>query len=191
MILQEGWKGVDVSGWQRHRLPWTKLPLRFAVVKATEGERHRSEGWRLHARDVKRAGMALGAYHFAHLDGDPVRQARLFVRVLRAGPWPDFAALDVEWSRRHDSKGPASKRVAWIKAWIAEVEGATKLPVAIYTQASYWRWKLGKADLSKWPLWQAGRWRIKGWPATMVQRKGRLPGVRGKIDINTVKRGWA
>lgn len=176
-----------MSGWQSKPLPWDGLDLDFAVVKATEGRTHRSRGWRLHARDIASAGMVLGAYHFMHLDAPVDVQAAHFLDVVTlSGPTPAFAALDVEWSRKHDPKAKPRLRVKRIIEWCRTVRDSLGVPVMVYTQASYYRGRLAShPDLRRWPLWQAGRHALPGWEPTLVQRVGRLEGVEGRLDIDT------
>ncbi len=188
-ILRAGWRGVDVSSAQKTLPPLEDLD--FVIVKATEGSTFVSPGWEMHAQTVKDSGLRFGAYHFAKLGNGTARgQAEHFLANLH--PWPDFAALDVEWSS--DKGAPTMKprrRAAWIRDWIRVVEAAG-LPVTIYMQASYYRGRLAShRSLHRWPLWQAGRHTIPEWPAMMVQRVGRLAGHDGRIDIDTVRGGWS
>ena len=84
-------KGIDVSRWQ----PTTPslAGLEFAFAKASEALAP-DPRWAMHSANIRKAGIILGAYHFARSDiSTPEKQAQYFVATA---PDADLYALDVE-----------------------------------------------------------------------------------------------
>lgn len=71
-------------------------------------------GFDKHAEAASRAGLAVGAYHFAACDSDPIKQAEFFLRRmknygLRPGDIPPF--MDLEYAKQTlATKGPSYVR---------------------------------------------------------------------------------
>ena len=83
-----GWAAVKAAG------------ASFTFVKATEGLSYTDSRFVHNWPAIFKAGIAIrGAYHYAHVESDPVAQARHFVQAVeRAGGFHrgDFAILDAE-----------------------------------------------------------------------------------------------
>jgi lysozyme len=82
-------RGIDISRWQG-TTP-SLAGLAFCFVKATEGQTTDPK-YAMHAANVRKAGIVLGAYAFGHR-GDGAGQARHLLEVARGA---DLLALDVE-----------------------------------------------------------------------------------------------
>jgi hypothetical protein len=82
--------GIDISGNQTSTPPLTGKS--FCIVKATEGLWH-DPMYATHCANVRKAGIALGAYAFNRSDVDVASQATEFAKTSGNA---DFWAIDVE-----------------------------------------------------------------------------------------------
>lgn len=193
--------GIDVSGWQP-KIDWSQVAAAghaFAFVKATEGVTGVSSRFAEQRREARRAGLMVGAYHFARPETDAVSQAEHFCHVVMGDPRPGDLppVLDFELAERG---APADQLCGWAMAWLERVERLTSRWPVIYTGPSFWRARLlpaGRAalDLTSWTLWEAHH---TDDPAPMPMRdapdwhwafwqhshEGVVPGIAGRVDLN-------
>ncbi len=113
--------GVDTSHYQRGRIDLKAARaegLQWWYVKATEGTAYVDPTYAKRVRQARRAGVPVGAYHFARPDrGDAVDEARWFLGKtdIRAGDM--LPMLDLESS---EGLSP-SELTAWTGAWVRTV----------------------------------------------------------------------
>ena len=148
--------GPDVSHYQG-RINWPKVKAAgagFVFLKATEGT---SVDSRFHDRwsGIYKAGFKIrGAYHYAHIEGDPIAQARFFVStLLSAGKITagDFLILDAEDVDKDSRRISPRATAAWVKAWLDEVVRLTGLPrsrVLVYTGPWWWNPRTGDSAIA-------------------------------------------
>ncbi|MFB7518392.1 LysM peptidoglycan-binding domain-containing protein [Streptomyces albidoflavus] len=124
-------RGIDVSGyqgpqdWDRHR----QDNVRFVFVKASEGRRSHDPRYRLHMDGARRAGMLVGAYHFAWPNQDVAAEAANYVAAVRADAEhvPGFLHwLDLEpYSDHRNYRGRTAAQIrTWAAQWVAAVQRA-------------------------------------------------------------------
>ena len=113
--------GVDTSHFQDGRLDVRRAQaagVRFWYCKATEGSTLVDQTYRERVRQARKAGMPVGAYHFARPDADDAtREARFFLEHadLRAGDM--LPMLDLE-----SLEGRSAAEVSrWTGVWVATV----------------------------------------------------------------------
>jgi lysozyme len=193
-------RGIDVS---HHNgvVDWAKVVeagYSFAFVKATEGQTWRDPRFVENWARARAAGVYVGAYHFAAIKdgdlsvGDAQAEARWFCQTvgqLVEGHLPPV--LDVE---TYVEGGSGRPLIAWVQAFLAEVEFRLGRTPVVYCGPNYWRWMLRQtAELRRYPLWQVqytsattptvmtgwDRWTF--WQHTS---KGRVPGIEGNVDLN-------
>ncbi|MFA4945159.1 MAG: glycoside hydrolase family 25 protein [Lentisphaeria bacterium] len=186
--------GLDVSHWQGV-IDWPAVAgsgVRFAIVKATEGEAHVDKRFAANWRGAGDSGLVRGAYHYYRPERDPVKQARHFAATVGPlGPLDLPLVLDVE------ERGPAgvrlADRISRLRACIGEVRARSGRDPIIYTGPAFWRSEYGNADeFAGLPLWIAHYTRDPapatppGWAWTFWQwtNAGRVPGLRGDCDLN-------
>lgn len=157
-------KGIDVSKWQPG-VDWVRLrqqEIRFAFIKATQGEAHVDPLFSTHWAGARQAGLLRGAYHFLDPDMDGRRQAENFLRTVRAEPGELPPALDIErqptvpaaggkkgakgssakaGKGKKGSKGAATDQgnaqlIACAQAWLATVERELGCKPLLYTRAN-------------------------------------------------------
>lgn len=165
--------GIDVSAYQ-HGVDWKEAAargVRFAYIKATEGDHYTSA--RLHDQytGAKRAGIVRGAFHFAKPNvSTPVAQAEYFVKALDslgggrvAGSSTLPPLVDLEYDPYVRTDGTDScwgltpkQMVGWISAFVDTVTGLTGRVPALYTTTDWWmRCTADSVDFAGNPLFLA------------------------------------
>lgn len=198
-ILTAGSEGADISKWQG-TINWEAVAfakeIQFCYIKATEGDTTRDSMYR---RNMAQAhdfapSIQLGGYHFARVSGakdfeaDAKAEATNFANNLREyqSCWTLTPMLDLEWDER-TTHIPATDIIRWAKVFCAEVELKLLTPCGIYTQASFWKYKLAQThELRNQPLWLAGATQIPNWPPMLNQytSKGTVAGINGHVDLD-------
>jgi len=155
--------GVDVSYVQRNAVDWAKVKaagFEFAFVKSTEGNTGKDPTFDAHVSGAKKAGLYVGAYHFARPSADDQDAARELENMYAAtkglgsfaGELPPV--LDLESTKL---AGPATFK--WVETWVYLAEKYWGRWPVLYTGSYFWA-ALGKeaakADwLRQCPLWIA------------------------------------
>jgi len=124
-------RGIDVSDHQE-RQDWHHLiaedGVRFAFVKASEGNHTRDQRFSTHITDAKAAKITVcGAYHFAWPNEPAATNAQNYIGAVKAHAGPGFVHwLDLEqYPDRRNFKGCTSEQVrAWVDAWCTAVQRA-------------------------------------------------------------------
>ena len=193
--------GIDVSHWQGE-IDWDKVAASkaFAIIKASEGTGFVDKRFSANRANAKRAGMAVGAYHYFRPGWDTQAQAQHFfdtVGTLIAGdmiPW-----LDVEDSRKQVN-GPTIEPKQVVKEIAETLVALDKLfgvKVGVYTGVWYWNqlpitWKMDR------PLWVATWYKDQkpgnpilpnGWSDYAIHQytsRGKVAGISGDVDLNWI-----
>jgi GH25 family lysozyme M1 (1,4-beta-N-acetylmuramidase) len=135
-------EGIDVAAYEPNT-DWTKVKAAkrsFAFIKATEGTTYKNSYFDQDWKGTKAVGILRGAYHFFHVNVDPVAQADFFVQKMGAlvpGDLPPMLDLEVR-----DGQS-ASTTLANAKKWLARVEQTTGRKAVIYTYPDMWLNQLG------------------------------------------------
>ena len=163
-----------------------RCPLRFVIVKSTEGSGHLDENFRENFYQASETGFLRGAYHFWSNKSSAKKQARFFLEQvhLEEGDLPPI--LDVEHKPQDVSIGDFQKEIL---TWLQIMEDRYHVKPIIYT---YYRFKqqfLDDPRFNDYPYWIAhyyvdrmeydGPWKF--WQHTDA---GRLPGIQGYVDLN-------
>lgn len=185
--------GIDVSHYQGD-IDWDRLrnamiercPVRFVIVKSTEGSGLLDEKFHENFYEAREHGFIRGAYHFWSNKSGARAQAYFFLDNvdLSEGDLPPI--LDVE-SIPPDVDMEEFQRD--ILTWLHIVEDRYHTKPIIYT---YYRFKekyLSDARFDDYPYWIAhyyvdemeykGKWKF--WQHTDA---GVLPGITGNVDLN-------
>lgn len=130
-------------------------------------------------------GIARGAYHYFKPSVSAKAQAEYFLRQvhLEVGDLPPV--LDIE--EKGDLSPEALRKAAL--TWLKTVEKRYHVPPIIYTNYKFKIDYLNTRDFDRYPYWIAhyyvrelkykGKWKF--WQHTDC---GRLPGIRGAVDLN-------
>jgi GH25 family lysozyme M1 (1,4-beta-N-acetylmuramidase) len=191
--------GIDVSTYQR-RIDWRAVGgtrIRFAIVRASLGNNYVDDRYRRNVAGASAHGLVVGAYHFAkpgRAPWDAKAEANHFLRVARNAPGDVIPVLDLE-----DSGGLGRRQlVRWAKRWLTHVRERTGLRAMVYSGSTFWAHSMGN---TAWfgrhghPHWVAhwyarrpavpGRgWGGRGWDFWQWSASGRVPGIRGPVDLD-------
>lgn len=140
--MTNGWTfGIDVA-YPQQNLDWDKVKandVKFAYIKASESLFRDSYFFR-NWQECQRVGIRRGAYHFAKVTGDPIKQAMFHADVVGMLSDTDMPSLlDFEedfYSEKSKLKHVTSReRLQWIDAFCQELDRHTRKRTAIYTGA--------------------------------------------------------
>ncbi|MFI5149714.1 MAG: GH25 family lysozyme [Bacteroidia bacterium] len=98
-----GYYGIDVSSWQNN-IDWTRVhqdtlpaPLKFFIVKATQGTDITDFYFKNNWEHAKTGTTLMGAYHFFVSDEDPVLQANNYIRAVQLKKGDLLPIIDLEY----------------------------------------------------------------------------------------------
>ena len=203
--------GVDVSAWNG-TVDWesaAKAGVKYAWVKATEGQGHINRGFVNRVKGARDSGIITGLYHFGRPDSDAgaddaKREAEHFLDAasqVGVNKGDLIPTLDVEKGMKTDDQ----YNVEWCLEWLDIVEAELKVKPLIYT--ARWAYDLflkkgDRSDLDKlleYPLWLASyntdsdpKRMVREWSEWTVWQwtgSGAVPGVKGKCDQNWMAGG--
>ncbi len=187
--------GIDVSRYQE-TIAWgevkamdvSEIRLQFAFIKATEGVSKTDPKFTVNWKKSKQAGLYRGAYHFFIGSRSGKQQAAHFINnvKLESGDLPPV--LDIE---QLNSATPESLRKEAM-LWLQTVESHYGTKPIIYTNVDFYSRYLG-SDFDEYPLWVAHYYQPKepriqrGWHFWQHSDKGRVNGIRSKVDFNVFR----
>ena len=196
MNYPEGYEihGIDISHHQG-RIDWDELkdngsinqcPIRFVMIKATEGSTQTDENFRDNFYQAREHGFTRGAYHFYSVHTPAYQQAAHFMKNVKLENGDLPPVLDVE----HKPKNQTDEEFkSSVKIWLETVENHYKVKPIIYTYFKFKMRYLNDSIFDEYPYWIAhyyvdsleykGKWKF--WQHTDV---GRLPGIKGNVDFN-------
>ena len=186
--------GIDISHHQG-TIDWQTLkdqglidgyPIRFVMIKATEGASKVDENFRSNFHNAREYGFTRGAYHFYSVHSDAKAQAEFFIRHVKLENGDLPPVLDVE----HKPKGQTDEEFQEsIQLWLNMVEYHYGVKPIIYTYYKFKMRYLNDDVFNQYPYWIAhyyveevefdGPWKF--WQHTDA---GRLPGIKGDVDFN-------
>lgn len=163
----------------------------FVYLKASEGMTFRDPAFIRNYLAARRAGLAVGAYHFFRFDCDGTLQASNFLGATVGCEFQLPPAIDVEqWGN------PAGHRVSIInerlRSMIALVNArrgpcllyTNKNGAALFTGTEYGDFVPG-AEPELWICSFTNPPLRRAWRLWQHSHQGRVPGVRGNVDLNT------
>lgn len=186
--------GIDAARFQG-RMNWRQVKrqgIQFAWLKATEGGDLLDPEFNGNWRAARRAGVALGAYHFYYFCTDPDTQAKWFIKNvprLRGGMPP---VLDLEWNPFSPTctlRPPAAEVRRVANRFIKIVERHYQTKVVVYTTPDFWeRNDVARLKRDFWLRSTANhvekRYGTRGWRFWQYTATGVLDGVEKEIDLN-------
>jgi lysozyme len=184
--------GIDVSRYQS-RINWEEvkemevdgIKIGFAFIKATEGENNVDPQFKRNWRNVHKQNIPTGAYHFYIPGLNPDNQAKNFINVvsLKNGDLPPV--LDIEISRNV----PIIQMQKDVKRWLQLIENHYGIKPIIYTNISFYETYF-HSGFEEYPIWIAHYLQPlqprtnRHWIFWQHSEKGRVNGIRGKVDFN-------
>lgn len=185
--------GIDISHYQG-KIDWEELrtgmiegcPIRFIVVKATEGSTKLDSQFKDNFLNAKESGFIRGAYHFWSINSSARDQAYFFLKNVRleSGDLPPI--LDIEKKPKDQSTEDFQVDVL---TWLHIVEDRYHVKPIIYTNYKFKDKYLSSSVFDDYPYWIAHYYvdkvKYKGeWKFWQHTDAGRLPGIRGRIDFD-------
>ena len=186
--------GIDVSHHQG-RIDWRKLkdqglidkfPVRFVMIKATEGASRIDENFKENFHEARENGFTRDAYHFYSVYSPAKKQAEFFIKNVKLENGDLPPVLDVEHKPNHQTD---EEFVASVREWLDIVEDYYGVKPIIYTYYKFKLRYLNDSIFDSYPYWIAhyyvdeveyeGPWKF--WQHTDA---GRLPGIKGHVDFN-------
>ena len=185
--------GIDISHYQG-KIDWDKLrtamiakrPIRFVMIKATEGATHTDRKFRENFIAAREHGFIRGAYHFWSTKTPAREQAYYYLQQvhLEEGDLPPV--LDVEHKPKDMSTEDFQREIL---TWLHTVEDRFHVKPIIYTYYNFKEQYLSDQRFDDYPYWIAhyyvkkveykGKWKF--WQHTDA---GKLPGIKGDVDLN-------
>ena len=186
--------GIDISHHQGD-IDWVELrdrglindtPIRFIMIKATEGATKIDDKFKSNFVNAREYGFTRGAYHFYSVHSPAKDQAAFFIKNVKLENGDLPPVLDVE----HKPSGQNDKEFKQsVLEWLTIVEQHYGVKPIIYT---YYKFKTRYLDdpvFNEYPYWIAhyyvdkveytGPWKF--WQHTDA---GKLPGIKGYVDFN-------
>ena len=191
----EGYRiyGIDVSRYQG-TINWNRLrnalidrlPIRFVIIKSTEGDSHIDTKFRDNFSNAKEHGFIRGVYHFWSNKSSARRQAYFFLAMVHLQPGDLPPVLDVEHKPKNISTEEFQQNIL---TWLHIVEDRYHVKPIIYTYYKFKDQYLSDSRFDDYPYWIAhyyvhqmeyqGAWKF--WQHTDA---GRLPGIKGYVDLD-------
>lgn len=185
--------GIDISHYQG-KIDWEQLknamikgcPVRFVIIKSTEGSSRLDENFRENFNQARDFGFIRGVYHFWSNKSTAREQAYYFIDQVHLTDGDLPPVLDIEHK-------PADKSVEDFQrdvlTWLHIVEDKYHVKPIIYTYYKFKEQYLSAPVFEDYPYWIAhyyvdkvqykGKWKF--WQHTDV---GKLPGIKGYVDFN-------
>ncbi len=187
--------GLDVSRWQGP-IDWQTAKasgVSFVFIKATEGGDVADPLFEDHRRGAQAAGVPWGAYHYYYFCRPAKEQARWFIEnVPKGADLPHV--LDMEWTPHSKTcrLRPDGKTVrAEAQRFLDILERHYGRRPIVYTTVDFY----GDTDIGRLPKTEFWLRSVAGHPRQVYPRAvwrfwqytgtGLVPGVQGKVDINT------
>lgn len=185
--------GIDISHYQGE-IDWAQLrnamiekcPVRFVMIKATEGVGHIDSKFNDNFYNAREFGFIRGAYHFWSNKADAREQAYYFLKKVHLADGDLPPVLDVE----HKPKDmPVEDFQREILSWLHIVENKYNVKPIIYTYYKFKEAYLSDTRFDDYPYWIAHYYvekvEYKGpWKFWQHTDAGRLPGIKGYVDFN-------
>lgn len=193
--IPEGYSvyGIDISHHQGD-INWGKLkkgtqgepPITFVYIKATEGSSHSDTRFEKNWTAAKKHGFIRGAYHYFSTRSSGEKQAKMFISKVKLEPGDLPPVVDVE-----DEPRDAAAYRQELMTFISIIEQHYGVKPVIYTYKKFHERHINNEHFNSYPLWIA-RYNTEGpgieneWIMWQCTEKGRLPGIKEKVDINVL-----
>ena len=186
--------GIDISHHQG-RIDWEELkdngsinkcPIRFVMIKATEGGTLIDENFRDNFYQARENGFTRGAYHFYSVHTPAEQQAWHYISTVKLENGDLPPVLDVE----HKPKEQTDEEFKYsVLHWLEMVEEHYQVKPILYTYFKFKTRYLNDSIFDRYPYWIAHYYidslQYKGpWKFWQHTDAGRLPGIKGNVDFD-------
>lgn len=185
--------GIDISHYQGE-IDWEQLknamiegcPVRFVIIKSTEGASRLDDHFRENFNQVRDYGFIRGVYHFWSNKSSAREQAYYFLDKVHLTEGDLPPVLDIEHKPADKSVDDFQRDVL---TWLHIVEDKYHAKPIIYTYYKFKEKYLSAPVFDDYPYWIAhyyvdkvqyqGKWKF--WQHTDA---GKLLGIKGYVDFN-------
>ena len=187
--------GIDVSEYQGI-INWKTVfksesndSIAFVFIRATAGKNHRDRFFTSNYREVKKANIRAGAYHYYRPNESSTDQAQFFIKNVKLSPGDLPPILDIEKTSDVQS---VSKLKEGIKNWLTIIENHYGVQPILYTYSNFYNSYL-KNDFSNYTLWIANYNSVdnplpsSNWQFWQYSEQGAIQGIKGPVDLNVFK----
>lgn len=187
-------RGVDVS-YHQGRVDWPAARaggVAFGFARVSDGSTFVDPEFAANYQGMKQNGVVRGTYQYFRPAEDPVAQADVLIREIRAqggilpGDLPP--ALDIETT----DGVPSATLQQRALVWLGRVEAAFKRTPLIYTSPGFWQELDADPAFARYPLWVAhwdtscptmpGAW--SQWRFWQDSDGGSAAGISGAVDTD-------
>ena len=187
-IVGSGITGIDVSRYQGE-IDFEKVKaagIHYVFVRATEGITYQDSHFKDNFSAARKAGLAIGAYHFYETDDDPIRQLNNFTNLVDLQPGDLPPVVDIE--KLHDNDN--INLIKNIQAYLDGLEQHYKIKPIIYSGKNFANKYI--TTFSDYPLWLAEYQSLyptlpqgwNKWTFWQFSQSGKIDGVIGDVDVN-------
>ena len=186
--------GIDISHYQGE-IDWEKLrnhgmiekcPVRFVMIKATEGASKLDDKFNDNFYQAREYGFIRGAYHFWSVHSSGRAQAEYFMKQVKLEEGDLPPVLDVEHKAKSQTDEEFKESVL---TWLRLVEKKYGVKAIIYTYYKYKMRFLSDPIFDEYPYWIAHyyvekvEYQVK-WKFWQHNDCGQLPGIKGYVDFD-------
>jgi lysozyme len=183
-------RGIDVSHHQKE-IDWQRVAaddVSFAIIKATEGGDHVDRLFAVNLREARKAGLAVGAYHFFTFCRPGADQARNFIATVPRDEALLPPAVDIEFGGNCPRRPTVEELKTELAAFLSPVEAAFGKEAVIYVIGD-------AANVYADALPQRGRWvrslaqhpGHNDWTYWQYHNNGQVDGIVGPVDLNALQ----
>ncbi|MBO6077501.1 MAG: glycoside hydrolase family 25 protein [Bacteroidaceae bacterium] len=187
--------GIDVSHHQG-KIDWSKVaelsalngyPVRFVIMKATEGSTFTDPEYLDNIRDAREAGFVCGVYHFYDPCVSPDKQAEHYMNTVKLQKGDLVPVVDVERSGR--SSGDLQRELS---VFLGLLESHYGVKPIIYASTKFRRRHLNSTAFDRYPFWVAHYYvvrpeTVKPWIIWQFTDHASVEGINGHTDFNVFK----
>lgn len=195
--FEEGILGIDVSHYQGKinfagiQLQVQNRRIEFIFVRATMGENGIDSRFIRNWDGIRTLPVKRGAYHYYRPNENSTRQAQNFIKTAKLNSGDLIPVLDIE---KHSTIQSRDKLREGLKNWLKIVEEHYGVKPMIYTGDRFFWDVLHDNGFDEYPIWVANYNPIlepetENWTIWQFSERGRLPGIREKVDLNIMEGG--
>lgn len=183
-------RGVDVSAHQGE-IDWNAVArsgIQFAYLKATEGGDFRDVKFAGNLKGANKAGIACGAYHFYRLGTDPMAQAENFIMTVPSGTITLPPAVDLEFTGNTSVRPSVEAFHKEFDQFVGSIEKVYGRRLVIYAGDDFSETYLNGYSIDlPWVravVFGPERAGSPPWMFWQYSERGRVPGIRGFVDLD-------
>nr|WP_262918303.1 glycoside hydrolase family 25 protein [Mucilaginibacter straminoryzae] len=188
--------GIDVS-YAQGKIDWQQVSameedsvrVRFAFIKATEGESHLDPFFTRNWREAPKAGIICGAYHYFRANKSGLWQALFYLNKVQPERGDLPPVVDIE---ELSGATPTQMRHE-LQRFLERVKKDTHTQPIIYSSLNFYQTYLA-GHFDNYPLWLAhyytdrlGAAATTNWHFWQHSDEAHIKGIRHRVDFNVFK----